>query len=150
MLQTNSKGGTINMHDTVILVGCGNMGFAMLKGWLDSGILKAKDVYVVEPTEALRDRAAGAGVHAFADADALPGDLKPRMVLVAVKPQVMAKVLPAYKRFASAATFVSVAAGIPVALLKASWDRTLPCSAACPTRQRPSARACSSPTRTLM
>lgn len=118
MLQTYSKGGTINMHDTVILVGCGNMGFAMLKGWLDSGILKAKDVYVVEPTEALRDRAAGAGVHAFADADALPGDLKPRMVLVAVKPQVMAKVLPAYKRFASAATFVSVAAGIPVALFE--------------------------------
>lgn len=106
------------MHDTVILVGCGNMGFAMLKGWLDSGILKAKNVYVVEPTEALRDRAAGAGVHAFADVEALPNDLKPRMVLVAVKPQVMAKVLPAYKRFAPAATFVSVAAGIPVALFE--------------------------------
>ena len=118
MLQTNSKGGTINMHDTVILAGCGNMGFAMLKGWLDSGTLKAKDVYVVGPTDALRDRAAGAGVHVFADADALPGDLKPRMVLVAVKPQVMAKVLPAYKRFAPVATFVSVAAGIPVALFE--------------------------------
>ncbi|NKC22841.1 pyrroline-5-carboxylate reductase [Ochrobactrum oryzae] len=114
------------MHDTVILVGCGNMGFAMLKGWLDSGILNAKDVYVVEPTEALRERAAGAGVHAYADADALPDDLKPRMVLVAVKPQVMAQVLPAYARFAPAATFVSVAAGIPVSVLKASLDPMQP------------------------
>lgn len=125
------------MYDTVILVGCGNMGFAMLKGWLDSGILKAKDVYVVEPTEALRDRAAGAGVHAFADAEALPGDLKPRMVLVAVKPQVMAQVLPAYKRFTPAATFVSVAAGIPVALLKASLVTMQVCYAACRTRLPP-------------
>ncbi|MBN9044217.1 MAG: pyrroline-5-carboxylate reductase [Rhizobiales bacterium] len=106
------------MQDTVVLVGCGNMGFAMLKGWLDSGIVKAGDVHVVEPTDALRERAAGAGVHAHADADALPAGLKPRMVLVAVKPQVMAKVLPAYKRFAPAATFVSVAAGIPMALFE--------------------------------
>ncbi|WHT44637.1 pyrroline-5-carboxylate reductase [Ochrobactrum sp. SSR] len=106
------------MQDTVILVGCGNMGFAMLKGWLDNGILKAGDVHVVEPTDALRERAAGAGVHAYASADALPADLKPRMILVAVKPQVMNAVLPAYKRFAPAATFVSVAAGIPVALFE--------------------------------
>ena len=106
------------MHDTVVLVGCGNMGFAMLKGWLDSGLLKAHDVYVVEPTEVLRDRAAGAGVYAFENAESLPANLKPRMVLVAVKPQVMTQVLPAYKRFAPAATFVSVAAGIPVTLFE--------------------------------
>lgn len=63
------------MQDTVILVGCGNMGFAMLKGWLDNGILKAGDVHVVEPTDALRERAAGAGVHAYSSAEALPADL---------------------------------------------------------------------------
>ena len=106
------------MHDTVILVGCGNMGFAMLKGWLDSGILKPGDVHVVEPADALRERAASAGVHVHANDGSLPGDLQPRMVLVAVKPQVMSNVLPAYKRFAPASTFVSVAAGIPVALFE--------------------------------
>ncbi|MBA8839123.1 pyrroline-5-carboxylate reductase [Ochrobactrum sp. RH2CCR150] len=106
------------MQDKVILVGCGNMGFAMLKGWLDNGILKAGDVHVVEPTDALRERAVGAGVHGYSSADALPADLKPRMILVAVKPQVMNAVLPAYKHFAPAATFVSVAAGIPVALFE--------------------------------
>lgn len=106
------------MQDQVILVGCGNMGYAMLKGWLDSGILKASNVHVVEPTDALRERAAAAGVHAHAGAEALPAGLKPRMILIAVKPQVMSKVLPAYTRFAPAATFVSVAAGIPVSLFE--------------------------------
>ncbi len=107
------------MQDSVVLVGCGNMGFAMLKGWLDAGVVKAGDVHVVEPGEALRQRAAGAGVHVYAGAEALPAGLAPRVVLVAVKPQVMAAVLPAYKRFAPSATFVSVAAGIPVALFEA-------------------------------
>ncbi|APY15656.1 pyrroline-5-carboxylate reductase [Brucella sp. 10RB9214] len=106
------------MQDKVVLVGCGNMGFAMLRGWLDSGILKAGDVHVVEPAEALRERAALAHVHVYADAAELPADLQPRMALVAVKPQMMANVLPAYKRFAPASTFVSVAAGIPVALFE--------------------------------
>lgn len=106
------------MNDKVILVGCGNMGFAMLKGWLDSGILKADDVFVVEPTLGLRERAGGLGVHALADASDLPADLAPRMVLIAVKPQVMTQVLPTYERFAPKATFVSVAAGISSALFE--------------------------------
>lgn len=105
------------MQDTVILVGCGNMGFAMLKGWLDSGILQSENVHVVEPSEALQSRAALAGVNACSSAD-LSDDLNPRMVLVAVKPQVMGDVLPAYKRFAPNATFVSVAAGIPVSFFE--------------------------------
>ncbi|MBA8903697.1 pyrroline-5-carboxylate reductase [Phyllobacterium sp. P30BS-XVII] len=102
------------MVDSVVLVGCGNMGFAMLKGWLDAGILKPEQVHVVEPTDALRDRAASLGVNAVADAASLPADLEPRVILVAVKPQVMGDVLPAYRRFAEQATFVSVAAGITV------------------------------------
>ena len=39
------------MVDSVVLVGCGNMGFAMLKGWLDAGILQPGQVHVVEPTD---------------------------------------------------------------------------------------------------
>ncbi|PRD41227.1 pyrroline-5-carboxylate reductase [Phyllobacterium phragmitis] len=110
------------MSDRVILVGCGNMGFAMLKGWIDSGVLRPDDVHVVEPADALRERAGGLGVHIVADAGSLPADLKPRMVLIAVKPQVMAQILPAYARFAETASFVSVAAGIPVALLETYLD----------------------------
>ncbi len=120
------------MVDNFVLVGCGNMGFAMLKGWLDAGILKPDQVHVVEPTDALRERAATLGVHAFANASRLAGDLAPRVILVAVKPQVMGDVLPAYARFADKATFVSVAAGITIAFFekhlgeKAAIVRTIP------------------------
>ena len=102
------------MVDSVVLVGCGNMGFAMLKGWLEAGILKPGQVHVVDPTDFLRDRAATLGVNAVAGAASLAAGLQPRVILVAVKPQVMGDVLPAYKRFAEHATFVSVAAGITV------------------------------------
>ena len=44
------------MNKTVVLAGCGNMGFAMLKGWIDGGVLRPDDVTVVEPNQGLRDR----------------------------------------------------------------------------------------------
>jgi pyrroline-5-carboxylate reductase len=105
----------MNMNLRVVLVGCGNMGFAMLKGWVNQGALQADDIFVVEPTESLRQRAQGLGVHVMADASGLSADLDPAFIILAVKPQVMADVLPAYQRFAKTAAFLSVAAGIPVA-----------------------------------
>ncbi|MGH6858640.1 MAG: pyrroline-5-carboxylate reductase [Phyllobacterium sp.] len=120
------------MVDNVVLVGCGNMGFAMLKGWLDAGIVQPGQISVIEPTETLRERAAALGVQALADATALGDDLAPRVILVAVKPQIMGDVLPAYARFAGKATFVSVAAGITVAFFEkhlgedAAVIRTIP------------------------
>ena len=44
------------MSETVLLVGCGNMGRAMLEGWLAAKPSLA--AFVVEPADALRDRAA--------------------------------------------------------------------------------------------
>jgi len=98
----------------IILVGCGNMGFAMLDGWV-----KASDArfHVVEPDDGLRARAEGVGAMGYAGAAELPGDLEPALVFLAVKPQSMAVVAPDYARYASA-TFVSVAAGTTVASLK--------------------------------
>ena len=99
------------MIRTVLLAGCGNMGFAMLQGWLASGALSPNEVQVVEPAEALRARAAALGVNAVASArevSAVPG-----LVILAVKPQVMGDVLPSYLSFAqSGAAFLSIAAGI--------------------------------------
>lgn len=106
------------MADNVVLVGCGNMGFAMLKGWLDAGTLQPGQVTVVEPTDSLRERAATLGVQALANASGLEDELSPRIILIAVKPQVMRDVLPAYARFAGTSTFVSVAAGITVAFFE--------------------------------
>ncbi|QRM57323.1 pyrroline-5-carboxylate reductase [Sinorhizobium sp. BG8] len=102
----------------IVLVGCGNMGFALLKGWLGSGSVETQLTHVVEPAEALRERAAATGVNVHAPADSLPAGLSPAMVVLAVKPQVMADILPSFRRFAGGATFVSIAAGIPVAMIE--------------------------------
>lgn len=104
-------------RDTVLLVGCGNMGFAMLKGWISSRKLAASDAYVVEPSDELRERAEALGAAAVASADELPQEITPKLIVLAVKPQTMDAVLPGYARFAPTSTFVSVAAGTRIAKL---------------------------------
>ena len=104
------------MSVRAILVGCGNMGFAMLAGWLKSGKLSATEVFVVEPNADLRNRAAGLGVTTGASADDLPANAAPSLIILAVKPQVIRNVTAGYRRFgAGKPVFLSVAAGTPVA-----------------------------------
>jgi pyrroline-5-carboxylate reductase len=109
------------MSKTVVLAGCGNMGFAMLTGWLDGGVLERDKVYVVEPNDGLRERASSLGVHALPDAAALPSNAKVDLVVLAVKPQVMGAVLPAYASMAAGGTaFLSVAAGVGMTAYEAA------------------------------
>ena len=104
------------MTATVVLVGCGNMGYAMLGGWIASGRLSAAETIVVEPSDALRERAAGLGVDTVADATGIPQGAEPRLVVFAVKPQVIRDVVPAYARFKeTGATYLSIAAGAGIA-----------------------------------
>ncbi|MGB0844659.1 MAG: pyrroline-5-carboxylate reductase [Alphaproteobacteria bacterium] len=105
------------MNNDIVLVGCGNMGYAMLAGWLsqNSGLI----FHVVEPIAELRERAALAGAATYAAASELASEIMPAIVIFAVKPQVMDKVAPEYKSYAgSDCTFVSVAAGVTINSLK--------------------------------
>jgi pyrroline-5-carboxylate reductase len=103
------------MTKTVLLVGCGNMGFAMLQGWRSRTDIQC---HVVEPADALRERAGKAGATVWRSADELPADVEPVLTFLAVKPQVMGDVAPAYARFAGGSTtFVSIAAGVTIATL---------------------------------
>ena len=104
------------MGTEIILVGCGNMGFAMLSGWVKSGKVKPGEVFVVEPSDGLRERAAALGCPVGDGGQALPGDAAPKLVVLAVKPQVIRAVTADYLRFAGGkTTFLSIAAGTPVA-----------------------------------
>jgi pyrroline-5-carboxylate reductase len=105
----------MTMAAAVVLVGCGNMGRAMLEGWLAAGRLTAGEALVVEPAEVLRAKAAALGVTALADAGEIGADERPRLIVFAVKPQVILDIVPAYARFKESATYVSIAAGTPVA-----------------------------------
>lgn len=111
------------MTDTVLLVGCGNMGRAMLEGWLTARpTLRA---HVVEPAPELRARASALGAAAVAARGDLPEGLRPDLIFLAVKPQVIASVLPDYAGFAGA-VFASVAAGVTVATLRAGLGGKAP------------------------
>ena len=103
---------------TLLLIGCGNMGFAMLKGWLEAD--PGLDVHVVEPVESLRERAGALGATAVAGPSDFAADLAPNLAILAVKPQSMAEVVPAYAPLGGGATtFVSIAAGTTIAALAA-------------------------------
>lgn len=113
------------MVETLLLVGCGNMGFAMAAAWL--GAVPRPTLYVVEPNDALRQRAAAAGAHAVAIRTDLPDGVRPDVVVLAVKPQVLGNLLPDYAGFAATgAVFLSIAAGLPLARLEAALPAGTP------------------------
>src|SRR5215510_15040230 len=102
----------------LLLVGCGKMGGALLRGWLDHGV-RPVDVMVVEPSAAPLDDLRARGVSILADASALPANFEPAVVLLAVKPQMMDSALPPYRRLARPGmVFLSIAAGKTIAYFR--------------------------------
>jgi pyrroline-5-carboxylate reductase len=99
---------------TVVLVGCGQMGSAMLRGWLKSGA--ASRYVAVEPYGVPADIAAASQVSAHKSAAELPDGLVPDAVVFAVKPQVFDEVVLPYRRWVRPQTmFMSIAAGKTIA-----------------------------------
>ena len=97
----------------LVMLGCGKMGSAMLEGWLNRD-LPPSSVHVLDPNPTDWLRAQGVSVN---------GDLpaSPAVVLLAVKPQLMAEALPGVARFGGGGTlFLSVAAGTPIATFEAA------------------------------
>ncbi|MEP5728306.1 MAG: pyrroline-5-carboxylate reductase [Sulfitobacter sp.] len=109
----------------LVLLGCGKMGSAMLAGWLARGLPPAS-VWVVDPfpSEWLQ----GTGVHLNGDLPATPA-----IVLVAVKPQMMADALPTLKAMGNGQTlFVSVAAGTTIGYFEQTLGAETPIVRAMP------------------
>ena len=101
----------MNLNDRLphglLLLGCGNMGSAMLQGWLDKG-LSAENVWVIDPHPA--EWVNSIGVHVNAE---LPSRVS--VALLAVKPQIMQEALPILSTLAQSETiFLSIAAGISI------------------------------------
>lgn len=106
----------------LVLVGCGRMGGALLDGWLKNG-LTAGAVHVIEPHP--RPELSDLGISLNGD---LPAD--PAVLVIAVKPQMMADVLPRLS-VGSDTLVVSVAAGVTIAAYEAAFPgaaivRTMP------------------------
>ena len=115
----------LNFKGTLLLAGAGNMGGALLKGWLDRG-MPAVQIIVQDPSP---PPAMAAVLHAHGITAVASPTLTapPTVILVAVKPQIMDSVFPAVAKLAGPHTVVlSVAAGKTVA----SFERHLPAGTA--------------------
>ena len=93
------------MH--ILLVGCGHLGQALLRRWLEENT----DLHftVIKPSPLPDDLAVAKRVTWH---PTLPDNVAaPRAIIYAIRPQAMAELLPAYRALALPATNISVAAG---------------------------------------
>jgi pyrroline-5-carboxylate reductase len=115
---------------TVVLVGCGKMGTAMLRGWTTAGI--ASRYLVVDPAGIAAEMGFASEITWSPTAEGLPSGVSPDAVVLAVKPQVVDAVLPGYRCWACPETlFLSIVAGKTLAGLtrhlgSAAIVRTMP------------------------
>lgn len=101
--------------DTLILVGCGKLGSALLARWRESGI--ATSLHVVAPRHTQTNTAA---VTWHRDAGTLPAASQNTAIVFAVKPALLPQLLPEYaQRFGTALLYISVAAGKTLAFYHA-------------------------------
>ena len=92
---------------SIWLVGCGNMGGAMLRGWLGAGIA-ADGILVIDPIDAHVPE----GVRAVARADGPAPDI----LLLGIKPQMLDEVAPTLA-IGAETIVISILAGVECAVL---------------------------------
>ncbi|MCG6857814.1 MAG: pyrroline-5-carboxylate reductase [Salaquimonas sp.] len=108
----------MNSDFTLALVGAGNMGGAMLGGWLAEGLAPER-ITVVDPSPppAMAELISQTSIRHAGEAIA---DFAPDVMVLAVKPQIMGAVLPTIAPMMGSQTVaVSVAAGTTIAALEA-------------------------------
>lgn len=123
----------LTFDGTMLIVGAGKMGTALLEGFLANG-LKPDQVFVQDPapTKAIKERLSDNGVPIFQDARA---ELRhaPDVVMLAVKPQVMTEVLASLTGVVKDTTLVvSVLAGKPLRALETGLNTSAPVIRAMP------------------
>jgi pyrroline-5-carboxylate reductase len=102
----------------VLLVGAGNMGFAMLQTWVG---MDGYQFSVIEMNQSLRDRADVTGARSYAAVSDLPEDYKANVLVIATKPQAVASAVTACRdALASGGMVISVAAGVTIDALRQS------------------------------
>jgi pyrroline-5-carboxylate reductase len=96
----------------VLLIGAGNMGFAMLRSWIG---IAGHRFAVVEVNDVLQKRAQDAGATSYADLSDLPPDYKADILVIATKPQTVADVIAvARDRLTLGGLIISIAAGVTI------------------------------------
>lgn len=106
------------MAKELALIGCGNMGTAMLKGIVGSSLVAAQDVTVADVSETSQQRLAGElGCQGTCDnSEAVAGA---KSIIIAVKPQYLDGVVKAFAPSVDKdAVIISIAAGVSLERLE--------------------------------
>ena len=98
------------------IIGCGNMGGAILYGALESGVLPKENAYVYDINPAMMEKAEKWGVHLAADDEDVCK--KADIILLAVKPQNAAEALSMCKNALDGKAVMSIVAGVTVKRLQ--------------------------------
>lgn len=117
------------MTKKTLFIGVGAMGGAILRGALNSGVLKASDVYITERT-AVKAQALQEELGVMASTN-LPNLDEIGLIVLGVKPQVLPQVLTSLEGLNPDTKLVSIAAGISLDQLNSKinssfWYRAMP------------------------
>ena len=104
------------------IIGCGNMGGAILYGALESGVIAKENVFVYDINPAMREKAAGWGVTLSADDAQVCRNAD--IILLAVKPQQAKDALAMCGDALNDKAMMSIVAGITTERLQAMIDGT--------------------------
>lgn len=104
------------------IIGCGNMGGAILYGALESGVIARDQAYVYDINPAMMEKAKGWGVN-LVESDEEVCD-KSDIILLAVKPQNAAEALSQCKKALDGKAMMSIVAGVTVERLQNMIDGT--------------------------
>ena len=123
----------------LLVIGCGNMGTAIIDGILKKNIIKNKSLFIVEPNKAQRIFLEGKGLTVFNNISEINlYKLKINAVLLAVKPQIADNVLLDLKNIMTDKIFIiSIIAGKKISFFKkilgnkTSVIRVMPNTPAC-------------------
>lgn len=111
------------MNSNIGFIGGGQMGEALIRGIIYSGLYKADAISVAEPSQERRDYMRDTyGVQGFADSKQLWKSCA--TLLLAVKPQIMGVVLAASKDFVTPEhLIITIAAGLPISYYEQGLGR---------------------------
>jgi pyrroline-5-carboxylate reductase len=102
---------TLDVDGHILLIGFGNMGQALVRGWLDAG-RSATSIRVVEPASSARTVAQSFGITSSESIDAAVADFRADVVVLAVKPNQIARALEECRdAVPGGAVWLSIAAG---------------------------------------
>jgi pyrroline-5-carboxylate reductase len=111
----------VSRNKTILLIGAGRMGGALLKGWIAGGIGPI-DVVEPFPSAALKTLAKKSGVALHADLSTAPAQV--RAAVIALKPQLLRTEAARLRGLAqSGALMLSIAAGTSIKAMTKAWGR---------------------------